>query len=42
VFDLPLPGTLDEAFAMVHPEDLENVKEVFEQAIRNPGEVKIE
>jgi len=42
VFDLPLPGTLDEAFAMVHPEDLENVKGVCEQAIRNPGEFEIE
>jgi PAS domain S-box-containing protein len=42
VFDLPLPRTLDEAFAMVHPEDLENVKRVFEQAIRNPGEFEIE
>jgi PAS domain S-box-containing protein len=42
VFDLPLPETLDEAFAMVHLEDLENVKGVFEQAIRNPGEFEIE
>lgn len=42
VFDFPLPGTLDEAFAMVHPEDLGNVNEVFERVIRNPGEFEIE